>query len=365
MLDIAKLHHKLSAFRNMEAVTATDLPRYDIAAVLHGTNYVTNLNFHESGNHLVMGTDNSIHLIDALTGEEKKKVFVKTHGVGKLKYTHHDMCVIVSSSKRNNDIRYLSLYDNKYLRYFCGHTAKVTSISMSPDRDMFLSAAMDRTVCLWELNNNHPLARLKLDSNDLINPVVSYDYSGAVVGVMCSKEVAGGIYNERFLKLYDSRKLDDGPFSNIAPTTASISVALTNAGITRSEDAERHLVSQWTDLEFSPDGKHVLISTSSGMVLVVDGYNGNNQIPIAICQSGALSDEEVTPLSSPACFSPDSKFIFSGSADNSIQVSDRLSGRCLTNLRGHASPVKVLTCNPAYDMMASACVATALWLPVT
>ena len=350
----------------MEIMASTaDFPRYEIAAVLHGNNYVTNLNFHESGRHLVMGTDNSVHLIDALTGEERKKVYTKTHGVGKLKYTHHDMCVIVSSSKRSHDIRYLSLYDNKYLRYFCGHTAKVTSISMSPDRDMFLSAAVDRTVCLWELNNNHPLARLKLDSNDLSNPVVSYDYTGTVVGVTCSKEVPGGIYNERFLKLYDSRKLDDGPFSNIAPTTSSISLALANSGITRSEEVKRHLVSEWTDLEFSPDGKHVLISTSSGMVLIVDGFNGSNEVPVAICRNATFSETEAAPLPSPACFSPDSRFIFSGSADKSIQVSDRVSGRCLTNLRGHASPVKVLACNPAYDMMASACVATALWLPIT
>ena len=39
-------------------------------------------------------------------------------------------------------IRYLSTHENVYLRYFRGHTARVTSLSMSPKSDLFLSAAL-------------------------------------------------------------------------------------------------------------------------------------------------------------------------------------------------------------------------------
>ena len=37
-----------------------------------------------------------------------------------------------ASTKVDDTIRYLSLHDNKYIRYFPGHTKKVTTLCMSP-----------------------------------------------------------------------------------------------------------------------------------------------------------------------------------------------------------------------------------------
>lgn len=44
-----------------------------------------------------------------------------------------------------NLLRYLSLHDNQYVRYFRGHTAPVTGITVSPKNDLFMSAAQART----------------------------------------------------------------------------------------------------------------------------------------------------------------------------------------------------------------------------
>ena len=38
-------------------------------------------------------------------------------------------------------LRYHSLHDNQYLRYFDGHTQPITTIAVSPKNDMFMSAA--------------------------------------------------------------------------------------------------------------------------------------------------------------------------------------------------------------------------------
>lgn len=63
-----------------------------------------------------------------------------------------------SSGARPNDplahaVRYLSLYDNKYLRYYQGHTDTVTSLAMSPANDYFLTTSNDRSMRLWALPN--------------------------------------------------------------------------------------------------------------------------------------------------------------------------------------------------------------------
>lgn len=350
---------EITASDEINSVDSTDpntsIMKYGISAVVHGSNYVTNLDFHESGNTLIMGTSNSVHLIDCKTGEEKKKVFVRTHGVGKMKYTHHELCLILSSEKKTNDLRYLSLYDNKYLRYFRGHNAKVTSIAMSPDRDQFMSASLDRTICLWELNTSYPLAKLKLDDS-YGNPYVAYDHSAQVVGIMCDKQVPNSL-PQREIRLFDSRQMDKGPFGNIAPTNELINAALTKAGVTDVNSQNDLLRAEWNHFEFSPDGKHILVNTSQNMVLVLNSFYC--ETPVAICSRGAVQGYQP-----PVCFSTDSKYVFSGSIDNNIQVFDKITGGQVSCLSGLASPVNILACNPVYDMMASACVATALWLPL-
>jgi WD40 repeat protein len=50
-------------------------------------------------------------------------------------------------------IRYLSLHDNQYVRYFKGHKDKVTQLEVSPTDDMFISASRDHSVRLWDLRS--------------------------------------------------------------------------------------------------------------------------------------------------------------------------------------------------------------------
>ncbi|CAM9828148.1 unnamed protein product [Ectocarpus fasciculatus] len=320
---------------------------YGIGSVLHGSSHVSGLDFHESGEHLVMGTSTSVHLIDARTAEEKKKVFIKTHGLGKIKFTHHELCVLLSSEKKTNDIRYLSLYDNKYLRYFRGHSDLVTSLSMSPSDDYFLSSSVDRTVCYWNLNSSYPIGKLKLDNNAGF-PYAAFDKSGVIFGIMCQNAGNGAHY----LKLYDAREFERGPFANIAPTREQLVAALDKQSSRLRPDM------MWTHFEFSADGKNILINTNTDAVLVCDSYD--NKEPLAICSRQMHCDGAHTPLA--AAFSPDSRYVLTGTGDCNIQVCDVKTGEVKKTLEGHKSPVKMISCNPVYDMFASSCYSTALWV---
>jgi len=69
-----------------------------------------------------------------------------------VRFTHHEYSVVCASNNGwDQTLRYWSLHDNSYLRYFKGHRDKVTSIAMSPLDDTFLSASLDNTVRLWDL----------------------------------------------------------------------------------------------------------------------------------------------------------------------------------------------------------------------
>lgn len=108
---------------------------------------VTNLEFHDAGQYLAVTTNQgAIHLVDCLSGTQEKTVFTKKDGIGKIQFTHHEMCLLMSCAlpseeqlSPNCDLKYLSVYDNRYLRYFSGHTGFITSLSMNPINDQFLS----------------------------------------------------------------------------------------------------------------------------------------------------------------------------------------------------------------------------------
>ena len=47
----------------------------------------------------------------------------------------------------------MSIHDNKFLKYFSGHTAKVVSLSLSPVDDTIISSSLDKTVRMWDLRS--------------------------------------------------------------------------------------------------------------------------------------------------------------------------------------------------------------------
>lgn len=109
----------------------------ECGAVIYGDGSVNNLCFHREGRYLLMTTkDSAVHLIDTHDGTEKKKLHTRRDQIGCAVYTHHESCILLTSvaerGGRCNDINYLCMHDNRYLRHFKGHSGAVTSLAMSP-----------------------------------------------------------------------------------------------------------------------------------------------------------------------------------------------------------------------------------------
>ena len=91
------------------------------------------------------------------------------YGCDLVHFTHASNTIVYASNKegKGHAIRYMSLHDNKYLKYFNGHEQKVVtialknppnspntqvvSLSVSPVDDTILSGSLDRTARLWDL----------------------------------------------------------------------------------------------------------------------------------------------------------------------------------------------------------------------
>jgi COMPASS component SWD2 len=289
------------------------------------TDKINSINFSPDGETLISSSDDDqIVIYDCEKGIQKRTINSKKYGVDLILYTHAKNTAIHASTKVDDTIRYLSLHDNKYLRYFQGHTKKVVTLCMSPIDDSFLSGSLDKTLRLWDLRSPNCQGLMHLAGR----PVAAFDPEGLIF--------AAGV-NSEAIKLYDLRSFDKGPF------------------VTFRLNQEKEC--DWTGLKFSPDGKTILISTNGSIIRLIDAFAGTPLQTFA----GHLNNKGI-PLE--ASYSPDSQFVFSGSTDGRIHVWNAETGYkvCVLNA-DHTSPVQCVQFNPKYMMLASACTNMAFWLP--
>jgi len=287
---------------------------------------INSMDFSTDGSTLISSSDDdSIVLYNCLEGVKGKQTFSKKYGVDLIRLTHAANTAVHASTKVDDTIRYLSLHDNKYIRYFPGHTKKVTCLCMSPADDLFISGSLDRTLRLWDLRSNNCQGLMNLPSR----PVAAFDPEGLIFGVGMEANL---------IKLYDLRTFDKGPFS------------------TFKLDCE--IDCDWTGLKFSPDGRYILITTNGSVIRLIDAYDGHVKHSL----KGHVN-EVGDPLE--ASFSPDNHYIFSGTSNGCVTCWQVETGAStvLQNNKSHVGPVQCCQFNPKYMMMVTACQHIAFWLP--
>lgn len=268
-------------------------------------------------------------------------------------------------------IRYLSLYDNSYLRYFRGHRDRVLSLCMSPAADTFVSASLDATVRLWDLRQSAcqgliHMPRTAPAARGTPWALAAFDPTGSVVAVAAPHAAPGTAE----VKLFDAAQYERGPFS--AAAVPGVPEALS--------------------LQFSPDGQRLLLLTAARRLILLDTKPGSEK-PLAVlvcfspsfllCCTATLSHDShslhpCTPASPQhtfedfvndfgrvvePCFTPDSRFVLCGSEDGTVHVWSAETGAAVCQWRGQAGPVGIVRFNPKFLMAATSCTNLAFWIP--
>ncbi|KAJ8440772.1 hypothetical protein Cgig2_005503 [Carnegiea gigantea] len=148
---------------------------------------INSIDFHRTSDLLVTaGDDDSVRLYDIVNAKLLKTTYHKKHGADRICFTHHPSSVVCSSKynlETGESLRYLSMYDNRCLRYFKGHkerfeklsfhalismmnlfhsanvcrfyiSCRIVSLCMSPINDSFMSGSLDHSVRIWDLRVN-------------------------------------------------------------------------------------------------------------------------------------------------------------------------------------------------------------------
>lgn len=294
---------------------------------------ITSIDFSQDGTTLISASsDDAIIIYDCEKGTVKRTLQSKKYGVGLIRHTHVSNTAIHTSNKIDDTIRYLSLPDNKYLRYFVGHQKSVVTLCMSPIDDTFLSGSLDKTIRLWDLKTPSCSGIMQTQGR----PVANFDPEGLIFAV--------GI-NSEYVKLYDLRSFDKGPFNAFK--------------LTHNKDVN------WTGLKFSPDGKQICITTDANTLQTLDSFIGTplHSFTTNPASSGVLTSTNVQ-ISCEASYSPNSQYVFAGTTEGSIYVWDADKASRVTVLKGsRSSPIQCVQFNPKFMMLASACTRMSFWIP--
>jgi COMPASS component SWD2 len=226
---------------------------------------------------------------------------------------------------------------------------------MSPADDGFMSCAEDDTLRLWTLNTQNSRGILKLQGAYL----AAYDPTSSVIAA------ASHLTHE--LMLYDLRNFDKAPFSTFDLREYE---GLYNRGVENPS---------WTKLEFSNDGKHILVGTCGVGHYVIDSFEGQLRY---FCKRSSQSQRRAPgdKLSSrvvgqgDVCLSPDGKFLLGGSGgDDGILVWDLGQRQSSDNIlrATHTLPFppgikdRVENCvyNPRFNFLMTADQYTYMWYP--
>ncbi|RDA87488.1 hypothetical protein CP532_1645 [Ophiocordyceps camponoti-leonardi (nom. inval.)] len=279
--------------------------------------HVLSIDYDDEGELLMTSaSDETIQIYNVREGRHDKSLLSKKYGVKLAKFTHTSSSIVYASTKQNHAIRYLATHDNSFIRYFEGHEADVTCLAVHPGTDNFISCSKDNTVRLWDTQTKHWQGQLMLKNPTL----AAYDPSGTVFAVACP--TSGTIL------LYDIRNYEKAPFAtfDVVEQCGSIDPQIIMRG--------------WTKLEFSNDGKSLLLGTRGSGHLLFDSFDGTfkaylrkpaagtrRQAPgeaMTMVNGNTAIDPSALESSGDCCFTPDGRFVVSGTKQD-VLVWDTLS----------------------------------------
>lgn len=212
-------------------------------------------------------------------------------------------------------------------------------------------------VCLWDIASRHPQGKLNLSTPYL----ATYDPSASVIAIASQSTFS--------ILLYDIRNYDKAPF-----------VTFDMADLEARYSAPQARGKAWTKMEFSNDGKSLLLSTDMGGHFLLDAFDGRLRAYLSGRQGPSGRAAPVSSSGKPlgqgdTAFTPDGRFVVGGVGGGEktdllvwdARQADEMSGgnsvlAPMMKLPGRAR-AQVVVCNPRYNMMATADRETVLWLP--
>jgi WD40 repeat protein len=223
---------------------------------------------------------------------------------------------------------YWCLHNNEVLFSFLGHSDLITDITMNPINDKFLTTSRDKTSRLWDLGKKSCDCIIQ-ESN-----FATFDDTGKVIASVSYESNEKSMKSQvNFINLYETEWISKGHFK-----------------IFKLEEPE---IKQ---LKFTPDGQHLICTTSDNLILVLDAYEGH----IIHRLTGEISENDIYLKID---ISADSQYVASGTESGNVIIWSINTGKEVTTLECHPQTTNCVKFSPKYSILATACSNMVLWHP--
>jgi COMPASS component SWD3 len=205
------------------------------------------------------------------------------------------------------------------------HKKHVVRVAWSPNGKRFATASYDHFVKVLDEKVNE-------DGEVKYEVIKEIEFAEAVESIVWTPDEKWLIVSARldnYLHYYDTENWKETKF---------------NMNVAQHDD---HVSFTAMDLELSPDGKHLLVSTDKNRMIMFATGTPLQERNFYDVPNG----EWCTPRAS---FNHTGTFVYVSSEDKSIYIYDVATATKRHVLSGHTSNVRDLSCHPCYDIIATA-----------
>ncbi|MDR1248857.1 MAG: caspase family protein [Treponema sp.] len=283
-------------------------------------------------------TDYTIRLWDAETGEELKTLTGHSNVVNSVAYSPDGRSFVSGSTDRT--VKVWDAESGRMLRTFLGHSLWVNDVCYSPDGRSIASASRDGTVKLWSVENGDLLRTLSGYAEAL---TVRFSPDGRFIasGFADSAIIMWDALTGRELRTLTghegaARTLVFSPDGRYIASASSVdsTIRIWDAG-TGSQIRSFGIAGIET-LHYSPNGKYLASGSLDNAVRIWEAGTGREILTLAGRSSWERS----------VAYSPDGKHLALGSTDRTVRIWETRTGRNILTLAGHTATVRSVAYSP-------------------
>lgn len=273
------------------SITEEDIKKLRTAFTTFENAKIKSLTFHYNGELLAYNTNEKIEILKLSEKVDKFPITVKKYGCGFCKF-YDEQSLLHTSTDSNENIRFLDLAKEGYIRYFPGHAKKVLNLEVG-DRHI-VSSSDDNTIRLWDPRQQEVV---KIHQGHKA-PLIALHTAVLVVATdSCT------------IEFFEMPNLDKCHKKFVFEKVEGV---------------------EWTSIKFSDEGKKLLVTTNSSCLLIFDATRQQE----LHCWRGEWARQliELYLILSPtdydnsekvhidASFTPNSQFVLSGSFEGLVHV---------------------------------------------
>lgn len=339
------------------------------------SSYTWSVSFSPDGRTLASGgNDGLIHLWDLQTGNCLASLTGHRGAVWSIGYYSHaahgdssstDRPPLpeLSSSGEDGIVRLWDLQRQTCIATLEGHTAGVSWVDLSPDRQSWVTASYDRTVRLWEVTTGHCLRILEGHTSTVYCATFSPD--GTLLATS-GEDHAIRIWQTATGKCLKTLEGHSGGVFCVSFSPDGRLLASSSSDTTgRLWDVASGLCLQV--FQGHTNSIHKILFSPEGQWLVTGGLDHTVRLwDTRTGQCFRVLKGQVSAVATIA-LSPEGTLLASGSLDNLVRLWDVQSGDCLRILEGHRSWIFSVSFSPRRPLLASGSVdgSIRLWNPQT